>query len=112
MQPAVRSPHSKPWRRHSLLPPDLKDTLLLSIANPAAIAAAYYLGRRASEPQKLVLAAFVAGLAGVAFAWVLMRTGLLEPKIRLLSGIFVASGILGIGWAWLGYTVKGWLERR
>jgi hypothetical protein len=88
------------------LPPDLKDVLLLAALNPAAIAAGYWLGRKADQPQKIVLAALVAGVAGTAFAWLLMATGLFEPKIRLLGGIFVASGLLGIGWAWLGWRVR------
>ncbi|MFV0295011.1 MAG: hypothetical protein ACK5JT_02705 [Hyphomicrobiaceae bacterium] len=93
------------------IPPDLKDALLLAVANPAAIAAGYYLGRKADQVQKLVLAPFVAGIAGMAFAWLLMRTGVIEPKIRLLVGIFIASGVLGIGWSVLGYLVQTWKSR-
>lgn len=92
------------------IPPDLTDVLLLAAVNPATVAAGYYLGRRANEKQKLVLAPFVAGIAGALFALILMKTGLYEQKIRLLAGIFVASAVLGTGWAWLGFTAKRWSE--
>ena len=88
------------------LPPELKDVLLLSIMNPATLAAGYMIGRRADQVQKVVVAAFVAGIAGVVFAGLLMLTGLYPPKVRLLSGVFVASAIAGIAWAWVGYVTR------
>ncbi|MEZ5854940.1 MAG: hypothetical protein R3D67_09440 [Hyphomicrobiaceae bacterium] len=93
------------------MPPDLVDVLMYSALNPAAIAAGYFLGRKADQVQKLALAPFVAGIAGMAFVWLMMRLGLFAPKIRLLVGVFVASGLFGVAWAWLGYVVKGWLDR-
>jgi hypothetical protein len=92
------------------MPPDLIDVLLLALMNPATLAAGFLVGRRADQPQKLVLAAFVAGIAGAVFAWLLILTGLYPPKVRLLGGVFVASAILGIGWAWLGYTFRRHIE--
>jgi membrane associated rhomboid family serine protease len=90
------------------MPADLKDVLLLALANPATIAVAYWLGRRADQRPKIVVAAFIAGIAGVVFAWLLMLTGMVEPKVRLLSGIFVAAGVSGLVWAWLGFTIRKW----
>ncbi len=90
------------------MPQELKDILLLAIANPAAIAVAYWLGRRADQRAKIVLAAFIAGLAGVAFVGLLMVLGLVAPKVRLLSGIFVAAGLASLVWASIGFRVRGW----
>ncbi len=59
------------------MPPDFADVLLLSALNPAAIAVGYVLGRKADQVQKLALAPFVAGIAGMVFVWILMRTGTL-----------------------------------
>lgn len=92
------------------MPPDLADVLLLSIANPAAVGVGYFLGRRADQPQKSVVAGIVAGVAGVLFAWLLMLTGLFEPKIRLLGGVFVLSAMVGVACAWLGFMARRWRE--
>lgn len=88
------------------MPPDLKDVLLLAIMNPATLVAGFMIGRRADQMQKLVVGAFVAGIAGVLFAGLLMMIGLFQPKVRLLSGVFVVSAVLGIGWGWLGYATR------
>ena len=85
---------------------DIKDLLLLALMNPATLAAGFMLGRRADQKQKIVLAVVVAGVAGMAFAWLLMLTGLFEPKIRLLGGVFVLSAALGTLWAWIGFATR------
>ena len=38
--------------------------VLISLLNPVVIAVAFYMGRLADQPQKLVVAAFAASLAG------------------------------------------------
>ena len=86
---------------------DLKDVLLLALMNPATLVAGFMLGRRADQIQKIVLAVVVAGVAGMLFAWILMLTGLFEPKIRLLGGVFVLSAALGTLWAWIGFATRG-----
>jgi cation transporter-like permease len=88
------------------MPPDLRDVLLLAIMNPATLAAGFLLGRRADQAQKIVVVGLVAGIAGAAFAWFLMATGLFDPKPRLLGGVFVASGLLGLVWAWIGFATR------
>jgi len=87
------------------MPPDLKDVLLLTIMNPATLAAGYLIGRMADQPQKIVIGGFAAGIAGALFAWLLMLTGFYPPKVRLLGGVFVGSALAGIAWAWIGYAV-------
>ncbi len=85
---------------------DIKDVLMLGLMNPATLAAGFMLGRRADQIQKIVLAVVVAGVAGMLFAWALMLTGLFEPKIRLLGGVFVLSAALGTFWAWIGFVTR------
>lgn len=89
-----------------VIPQELKDVLLLAIMNPATLAAGFMIGRRADQVQKVIVAAFVAGIAGVLFAGLLMVTGLYPPKVRLLSGVFVAAALAGMVWAWIGYVTR------
>lgn len=88
------------------MPPELKDVLLLAVMNPAAIIAGFLVGRRADQVQKLVVAGFVAGAAGVLFAGLLMLTGLHPPAVRLLSGVFVAAFAVGMVTGWIGFTTR------
>ena len=88
------------------MPPELKDVLLLAIMNPATLAAGFLIGRRADQVQKIIVAAFAAGIAGVLFAGLLMLTGLYPPKVRLLSGVFVASFVAGLVWGGLGFATR------
>ncbi|MGD9802856.1 MAG: hypothetical protein AB7O71_09355 [Hyphomicrobiaceae bacterium] len=80
--------------------------LLLAIMNPAAIIAGFLVGRRADQVQKIVVAGFVAGIAGVMFAGLLMLTGLFPPKVRSLSGVFVAAMVVGIVFGWIGFATR------
>jgi hypothetical protein len=89
-----------------LIPPELKDILLLSLLNPGTIVGGYMLGRRADERSKIVIAAFGAGVAGAAFGAVAPWVGLTVYRPSLLVGIFVTSFVFGFWWAWLGYRVR------
>ena len=88
------------------MPPELKDILLLPIMNPATLAAGFLIGRRAHQAQKIIVAGFAAGIAGVLFAGLLMLTGFFPPKVRLLSGVFVASFLAGLVWGWIGFATR------
>lgn len=90
------------------MPPELKQILLLAIANPATLAAGYWLGRRADQIQKLVVVAFAAGAAGTVYVWLLMRFGFAAAQPRLFAGVFIASAIVGGLWGWLGYWTRGY----
>lgn len=92
------------------MPPIVFEVLLLSLMNPGTLGAGFLLGRRADQPQKLIVCAFAAGIVGALFAWLLMATGLYAPKIRLLGGVFVASAVLGVFWGWLGYSTRKWMS--
>lgn len=92
------------------MPPELKSVLLLAAMNPATLVVAYWLGRRADQRQKIVLAAFAAALAGTVYTWLLMRFGFIDARTRLLAGVFVASAPMGIVWAALGYWTRSHRE--
>jgi len=88
------------------MPPEVKEILLLAFMNPATLAAGFLVGRRADQIQKIIVGGFAAGAAGTLFALLLMATGLFPPKMRLLSGVCVASGVFGLVWAWLGFVTQ------
>ena len=88
------------------MPAPLRTILLLALLNPAAWVVGAMLGRRADQPQKLVIAGFVGGIAGVALAWALMALGLVDPAYRLLAGVFIASAAIATLAAWLGWRTR------
>jgi hypothetical protein len=88
------------------MPPELKDVLLLAFMNPGTLIVGFLFGRRADQPQKIVVAGFAAGVAGVIFAGLLMLTGLFPPMVRSLSGVFVAGFVIGMVTGWLGFTTR------
>jgi hypothetical protein len=72
--------------------------------NPAMIATAYLMGRRADQPAKLGIAAFAAGIAGVALLWLAARLGFgfATDVGRGAVGVFVTSLPFGVAWATFG----------
>jgi peptidoglycan biosynthesis protein MviN/MurJ (putative lipid II flippase) len=89
------------------MPPEVKIILMHAIMNPATLVVGYWLGRKADQVQKVVIAAFIAGLAGTVYAWLIMKLGFAENRPRLIAGVLVASGIMGIVWSWLGHWTRG-----
>lgn len=85
------------------VPPEVKEIALLAVMNPAALLAGYWLGRRADQPQKLVIVGLASGVFGVGWAWLLMRFGFATPRPSLLPGVLIACMVLGLGWGGLGY---------
>jgi tetrahydromethanopterin S-methyltransferase subunit F len=66
----------------------------------------FLIGRHADQAQKIIVAGFAAGTAGVLFAGLLMLTGFFPPRVRLLSGVFVASFMAGLVWGWIGFATR------
>lgn len=87
------------------LPVDLKLVVLIAALNPVVIAVAAWMGMKASEAPKIVIAAFAAALAGVIPIWLLaeMRLEFIAKPARAAAGIFALQFLFGLVWAWLGY---------
>lgn len=81
--------------------------VLLAALNPATIAVAFLMGRRADQWQKLIIAAFAASLAGFLLYWLAGQIGLIA--IHALGGeaaIFMLQFVFGLVWAALGYWFR------
>ena len=90
-----------------MVPPEFRDILLLALLNPAVVAVGFLMGRRADQVQKLVIAGFLAAIAGTLFVGLLMATGLSRSGPRLLMGVFIVAMVSGAIAAWLGWRVRG-----
>ena len=88
------------------MPPELKDILILAIMNPATLVAGYWLGRSSDQAQKIAIAAFIAAIAGTIYVWLLMYLGFSAWRPRLIAGVFIASAMLGAGYAGFGYWTR------
>jgi hypothetical protein len=88
-----------------MLPVDLKAVLLTALLNPAVIAVAFAMGRRADQWQKLPVAAFAGALIGSALLYVAVRLGLtgVTGVGRAAAGVFIAEFLFGLLWAYLGF---------
>lgn len=88
-----------------MTPVDLKAVLLTALLNPAVVVVAFWMGRRASQWQKLPIAAFAAALIGSALIYLAVRLGV--PGIvgvgRAAAGVFIAQFLFGLVWATAGY---------
>ena len=98
---------------HPDLQPNVGLTELVFIAalNPAVIAVGLALGRRCDQPQKLLIAGFAAGLAGMALIWIAatLRLPFIYEPGRAAAGIFVIQSAFGIVWAAIGW--RFWRRR-
>lgn len=86
-------------------PFDPQTLVLIALLNPAVVVVAFLMGRRANEPQKLIIAAFAASLVGITLYWLVSMAGLVE--IHALggeAGIFVLQVLFGLVWAGIGYA--------
>jgi uncharacterized integral membrane protein len=80
--------------------------VLIAVLNPATIAVAFMMGRRADQPQKIVIAALAAALTGFLLYWVAAFVGLI--KVHALggeAGMILVQTLAGLIWASLGYFV-------
>jgi hypothetical protein len=79
--------------------------ILAAVFNPATIATAFLMGRRADQAAKLIVAAFAAALAGLALVWLatFWRLPAMATLSRAAAGLFALQCAAGLGWAWLGY---------
>jgi hypothetical protein len=92
------------------LQPDVNVLELIAYAalNPATIAASVYMGRKADEASKVLIAGFAGAVAGVALIYVAARFGIWDaPTLgRAGGGIFVAALVAGTFYGWLGFKSR------
>lgn len=92
-----------------LKPFDPGALLLLALLNPIVAYVGFRMGRAASEPQKIVIAGFVASIAGIVCVWIAAYVKLLPARgIGGEGGLFALQFLVGMVWAALGY----WFRRR
>jgi hypothetical protein len=79
-----------------------------SALNPATMAVAFWMGRKANEKPKILIAAFAGAIAGVVLIYVaaLLRFWDAPMLGRAGGGIFASGLAAGIVYAWLGYWSK------
>jgi len=81
--------------------------LLIALLNPAVALVGFLMGRAADQPQKLVIAAFAAALAGAALVWLGAWLRVLPARgVGGEAGLFVLQMVFGLGWAVLGYFLR------
>lgn len=80
---------------------------LYAILNPATLIAGLYMGAKASEAQKIPVAAMMAGIAGMALVGLVGRLplGFSLGHERAAGGMFIALLIVGLVWAAIGYVL-------
>jgi hypothetical protein len=79
----------------------------IAALNPVVIVIAFVMGQRASEWQKLIIAAFAASLAGFILYWLAAEVGLVA--VHALGGeaaLLLLQMLFGLGWAALGYVLR------
>jgi len=84
---------------------DLVTVATIALLNPVVIGLGLWLGRQCDQPGKILIAGFGAGLAGMVLIWLaawLRMPFIFEPG-RAAAGIFVAQGVFGMMWAWIGF---------
>lgn len=87
-----------------LAPFDPVALVVIAALNPAVIIVGLLMGRRADQRQKLIIAAFVAALAGAGLVWVAAFLGLLPARgLGGEAGLFVLQMLTGLLWAALGH---------
>ncbi|MFN0217526.1 MAG: hypothetical protein ACKVP4_01800 [Hyphomicrobium sp.] len=86
----------------------LVEIALFALFNPATIAAAFFVGRKADDKSKLLIAAFAGAVAGVALLYVAALFRIWEaPTLgRAAAGVFAASLLTGLVYARIGYAFR------
>lgn len=80
---------------------------LYAIMNPATLIAGLYMGAKATQPQKIPVAAMMAGISGMALVGLVAKLplGISLGHERAAGGMFIALLLVGLVWAAIGYFV-------
>ncbi len=88
-----------------LQPFDPTALLLIALLNPVVALVAFLMGRSADQPQKIVIAAFAAALAGSVMIWIVTWLRLMPVRgSGGEAGLLVLQMLIGLAWAYFGYT--------
>ena len=81
--------------------------MMYALLNPGALVVGLYMGAKASQPQKLPIAAMMAGIAGMAVVGLVGRIplGFSLGAERNAGGMLIALMLVGLVWAAVGYFV-------
>ncbi|MEQ1652995.1 MAG: hypothetical protein ABL897_10935 [Hyphomicrobium sp.] len=92
------------------LQPDVNVIELIAYAalNPATIATAFLMGRKADEKPKILIAGFAGAVAGVALLYVAALFKIWDAPMlgRAGGGIFAAGLLAGVLYGWLGFITR------
>lgn len=92
-----------------LQPFDPVALLVVALLNPAVVVVGFMMGRAADQAQKILIAGFIAALAGSAAVWLGAFLKVLPARgVGGEAGLFVMQFVIGMAWAALGY----WLQKR
>ena len=86
----------------------LKEVALYALFNPAHIAVSFLMGRKADQLPKIGIAAFAGAIAGIVLLYLVALLGIFDAPTaaRAAGGIFIASLLTGVVYAWLGYRTR------
>jgi hypothetical protein len=80
--------------------------VLIALLNPAVVAVAFLMGRKADQWQKLPVVAFAAALAGFVLYWAVTMLQLVQVHaLGGEAGLLALQFGFGLIWAILGYTI-------
>jgi hypothetical protein len=87
------------------VPVDLMSVSLAALFNPVVIAVAFWMGRSATQREKVVLAAFAGAVAGSALIFAADRLGVAAARAvaPAATGVFTAEFLIGLVWGTIGY---------
>jgi small neutral amino acid transporter SnatA (MarC family) len=80
---------------------------LYAVLNPVTLGVALYMGAKANQPQKVPVAAMLAGIAGMALVGLVgkLPLGFSLGHERAAGGMFIALLLAGLVWAAAGYFI-------
>ncbi len=89
-----------------LQPFDPGALVVIALLNPVVAIVAFMMGRAADQPQKLVVAAFSASLAGMLLIWLATYFKILPARgSGTEAGLLALQMFVGLAWAALGYVL-------
>lgn len=90
-----------------LQPFDPTALLLIALLNPVVALVGFLMGRSADQPQKIIVAAFAAALAGSVMIWIVTWLRILPARgSGGEAGLLVLQMLVGLAWAFLGYALR------